>query len=48
MAATSSSASFPVGGITKGDVLDFAVDCREGPMADSFSWAPVVTTAARA
>jgi hypothetical protein len=34
--------------VKKGDVLDFAVDCRETTMADSFSWAPVVTTVAKA
>jgi mono/diheme cytochrome c family protein len=36
--------------VKTGDVLDFAVDCRETTMADSFSWAPVVTavTTARA
>ena len=34
--------------VKKGDVLDFAVDCRETTIADSFSWAPVVTAVATA
>jgi hypothetical protein len=32
--------------VKKGDVLDFAVDCREHTMADSFSWAPTVAVVA--
>jgi hypothetical protein len=33
--------------VKKGDVLDFVVDCRETTMADSFSWAPVVTAVSK-
>jgi hypothetical protein len=31
--------------VKKGDTIDFVVDCRSGPLCDSFAWAPVVRVA---
>jgi hypothetical protein len=31
--------------VKKGDTIDFAVDCRGGPLCDSFAWAPVIRVA---
>ncbi|HZK82972.1 MAG TPA: DUF1553 domain-containing protein, partial [Humisphaera sp.] len=31
--------------ISKGDTIDFVVDCRSSPESDSFSWAPTVRVA---
>jgi hypothetical protein len=31
--------------ISRGDTIDFVVDCRSGPLCDSFTWAPTVRVA---
>ena len=31
--------------VKKGDTIDFVVDCRGGPLCDSFAWAPTVLMA---
>ena len=31
--------------VKRGDTIDFVVDCRDGPLCDSFAWAPIVRVA---
>ncbi|MDQ2731427.1 MAG: DUF1553 domain-containing protein, partial [Armatimonadota bacterium] len=32
----------PSAAVTRGDTIDFVLDCRTGPNSDSFGWAPII------